>query len=161
MRKDLLILLAVLIPSAIVMLVIASNFSNKKINNLFTSPTPFPVVSVNPTVSQNPEVISPAASRNIEVLSPRGGDFVKSGFRVMGNARVFENVVSIRLTDSEGNVLVQTTASANASDVGQFGPFEKVLNYQTSATEGTLEVYQVSAKDGSEIDKVVVPILFR
>lgn len=146
-----LILVIVLIPIAIVILFIARNFSN---------PTPYPTVSINPTVSQNPTAISPASSPNIEVLSPLGGDNVKSGFVVKGNARVFENIVSIRLSDSLGNVLVQTTAFANASDVGQFGPFEKVLNYQTSATEGTLEVYQSSAKDGSEIDKVTIPVLF-
>lgn len=152
MRKDLLILLAVLIPLSIVMLIIASNFSN---------PTPFPTTSINPAVSQNPTVISPAASRNIEVLSPRGGDFVKSGFAVKGNARVFENMVSIRLTDSEGILLIQTTTYANAPDVGMFGPFEKVLKFQTTVTEGTLEVYQSSAKDGSEIDKVTIPVLFK
>lgn len=151
MRKDLLILVIVLIPIAIVMLFIARNFSN---------PTPYSTVSINPTASQSPTVISPASSQNIEVLSPRGGDTIKSGFAVKGNARVFEDVVSLRLSDSEGNVLVQTTTSANAPDVGEFGPFEKVLNYQTSATEGTLEVYQSSAKDGSEIDKVTIPLQF-
>lgn len=151
MRKDLLILLSVLIPLSIIMLILADNFSN---------PAPFATTSINQPVSQNPAVISPAASRNIEVLSPRGGDNVKSGFAVKGNARVFENVVSIRLTDSLGNVLVQTTADANAPDAGMFGSFEKVLKFETSATEGTLEVYQSSAKDGSEIDKVIVPVIF-
>ncbi len=105
--------------------------------------------------------MAPSASQNIEVLSPRGGDSVKSGFAVKGNARVFENVVSIRLTDSEGYMLIQTSAYANALDVGKFGPFEKMLSFQTSATEGTLEVYQSSAKDGSEIDKVTIPLLFK
>lgn len=152
MRKDLLILLAVLIPLSLVMLIIAGNFSD---------PAPFATTSINPPVSQNPTAISPAASRNIEVLSPRGGDFVKSGFAVKGNARVFENVVSIRLTDAGENVLVQTFTTANAPDVGMFGPFEKVLKFETAVTEGTLEVYQSSAKDGSEIDKVTIPVLFK
>lgn len=100
------------------------------------------------------------ASANIEVLSPRAGDAVQSGFAIKGNARVFENVVSITLTDSEGNILAQTWAYANAPDVGKFGPFEKMLNFQTSAAEGILEVYQSSSKDGSEIDKVTIPLLF-
>lgn len=161
MRKDLLILLAVLIPVAFIMLILASNFSDKKITNLLVSPSPYPTISTNPTLTQNNTAISPAASRNIEVLSPRGGDSVKSGFAVKGNARVFENVVSIRLSDSDGYILVQTTAYANAPDVGQFGPFEKILNFQTNSSMGTLEVYQASAKDGSEIDKVSVPLLFK
>lgn len=151
MRKYLLILLAVLIPLSVVILIMASNFSN---------PAPFATTSINPSVSQNSTAIDPAASRNIEILSPRGGDIFKSGTAVKGNARVFENVVSIRLTDSEGNILTQTTAMANAPDMGQFGTFEKMLKFQTSSTEGILEVYQASAKDGSEIDKVTIPVLF-
>ncbi|MEK9206921.1 MAG: Gmad2 immunoglobulin-like domain-containing protein, partial [Patescibacteria group bacterium] len=92
--------------------------------------------------------------------SPLGGDSVKSGFIVKGNARVFESVVSIRLLDSVGNILIQTTTMANAPDAGQFGPFEKMINFITTDSSGALEVYQVSAKDGSEIDKVSVPLLF-
>lgn len=153
-----LILLAVLIPAAAIMLVVAGNFSTKKFINPFTPLTPYPTVS-SPTTGQA-ITISPAASQNIEVLTPRGGDIFKSGTAVKGNARVFENVVSIRLTDSEGNILTQTTAMANAPDVGQFGTFEKMLKFQTSSTEGILEIYQASAKDGSEIDKVVIPVIF-
>ena len=151
MRKDLLILLAVFIPLSIVMLIMASNFS---------SPAPFATTSVNPPVSQNSTVISPAASRNIEVLSPRGGDFIKSGFAVKGNARVFESNVSIRLMDSQNNILIETNTTANAPDAGQFGSFEKIINFKITDDSGTLEIYQVSAKDGSEIDKVTIPVLF-
>jgi len=158
LRKDLLFLLAVLIPLALIMLFVASNFSLTKITNPFTSPTPFPAIST--TQNDDLTTISPASSRNIEVLSPRTGDLIKSGAVVKGNARVFESVVSIRLTDSEGNILSQATAMANSSDAGQFGPFEKELKFQTIATEGILEVYQSSAKDGSEIDKVTIPVLF-
>lgn len=142
------------------MLFIASNFSSEKITNPFLSPTPYPTISTKSDPSQL-ITMAPMASTNIEVLSPRTGDAVQSGFAVKGNARVFENVVSIRLTDSGGNILVQTWTYANAPDVGKFGPFEKMLNFQTYATEGTLEIYQSSAKDGSEIDKVTIPLLFK
>jgi hypothetical protein len=102
--------------------------------------------------------MAPASSQNIEVLTPRSGDNVKSGFAVKGNARVFENVVSIRLVDSQGNVLFENYTEANSPDTGQFGPFEMMINYESDYTEGTLEVFQYSAKDGSEIDKVSVPL---
>ncbi|MBI4098109.1 MAG: Gmad2 immunoglobulin-like domain-containing protein [Candidatus Levybacteria bacterium] len=160
MRKDSLILLLILIPAGFIMLLLADNFSFNKIVNPFAAPSPYPTLSTNINSSE-PITMAPSASQNIEVLSPRGGDSVKSGFAVKGNARVFENVVSIRLTDSEGYMLIQTSAYANALDVGKFGPFEKMLSFQTSATEGTLEVYQSSAKDGSEIDKVTIPLLFK
>lgn len=160
MRKDLLILTAVLIPLAFLIILVANNFSPKKALNQFISPTPYLTIPSN----QDPHdtiTLAPAASVNIEVLSPRGGDKIKPNFAVKGNARVFENVVSIRLTDSQGVILVETSTMANAPDVGQFGPFEKMLEFQTTDTEGTLEVFQYSAKDGSEIDKVRVPILFK
>lgn len=159
MRKDLLILLAVLIPGGIIALLLTNNFTVAKITNPFASPTPYPTISTNS--SPEPITMAPATSSNIEVLSPRVGDSVKSGFAIKGNARVFENIVSIRLSDSEGNILVQTITSANAPDAGQFGPFEKMLNFQTNSDTGTLEVYQVSAKDGTEIDKVTIPLLFK
>lgn len=104
--------------------------------------------------------MAPSSSQNIEVLSPRSGDKIKSGFVVKGNARTFESNVAIRLYDSFGNVLTETFTLANAPDVGQFGPFEKMINYVTESQTGTLEVFQYSAKDGSQIDIVTVPVIF-
>lgn len=160
MRKDLLILLAVLIPGGIIALLFTNNFTSGKITNPFASPTPYPTIAAEIDSTEQLITMAPAASQNIEVLSPRVGDSVVSGFAVKGNARVFESNVAIRLSDAQGNVLVQTFTLANAPDAGQFGAFEKVLDFQTYSTEGILEVYQNSAKDGSEIDKVTMPILF-
>jgi len=161
LRKEQLFLLVVLIPAALTLLLVGHKFSSKKIINPFAAPTPFPTIPANQTSYQDSMNTTPSASKNIEVLSPRGGDSVKSGFAIKGNARVFENVVSIRLLDSEGNILVQTSTTADAPEIGQFGPFEKMLNFQTNNAAGTLEVYQVSAKDGSEIDKVTIPLIFK
>lgn len=158
MRKEQFFLLTIIVFFGGYALLNSNKFLSKRIS-IFPSPTPYLTI---PEKQTNPQEITlaPAASNNIEVLSPRGGDSIKSGFAVKGNARVFENVVSIRLLDSLGNVLVQTNASANAPDVGKFGPFEEVLKFQSDDSSGTLEVYQVSAKDGSEIDKVTIPLQF-
>ena len=160
MRKDLIILLAVLIPAAIIILLVGKNFSSNKITNPFAAPSPYPTISSGPTATQSPTTLGPTASENIEVLTPRTGDIVESGFRVEGNARTFESTVNIRLMDSEKNVLIEMFTTADAPDAGQFGPFEKVINFKTGSTNGTLEVFQYSAKDGSEIDKVVIPLQF-
>lgn len=157
MRKNYLILLAAFILGFILLFLAAQKFTNSNITNPFASPTPFPTVGNAPTDSEN---IPPASSINIEVLTPRTGDSIKSGFRVEGNARTFESNVRIRLSDAEGNILVDTNTLANAPDVGQFGPFEKSLTFETNAKTGTLEVFQNSAKDGSEIDKVSIPVVF-
>lgn len=159
MGKKPLILLGILIPAAVITLTLTRS-SGSKITNPFASPTPYPTIAAGS--ESMPEFISmaPASSLNIEVLSPRGGDNVESGFFVKGNARTFESNVAIRLSDSEGIILTETFTLANSPDAGQFGPFEKELIFQTDSETGILEVFQYSAKDGSEIDKVTVPVLF-
>lgn len=152
MKKNHLILATILLPLLLIAIFTAWNFSNK--------PAQYPEIIKNQNNNENLITFAPSKSRNIEVLSPRTGDTVKSGFRVLGNARVFENVVSIRVLDSLGNILNETSALANAPDVGQFGSFEKILNFQTNDSSGTVEVFQYSAKDGSEVDKVTIPVLF-
>lgn len=160
MRKDYIILLLILIPAAIFITFVAKNRVPQKISNPFAMTTPFPTISRPSSEEITHESITPAASQNIEVLAPFMGDNVKSGFIVKGNARTFENNVAIRLLDSNGNILIETFTTANAPDMGQFGPFEKSINFSTDDTSGKLEVFQYSAKDGSEIDKVEIPVIF-
>jgi len=101
-----------------------------------------------------------AEEANIVVFNPKENANISSPFDVEGKARVFENVVSLRLKDKNGKILFQGTTDAQSPDVGQFGLFQEEIKYSTVQTEGTLEVFQSSAKDGSEIDKVVIPVNF-
>lgn len=142
------------------MIIVASRISSGNSEGEFAATTPFPTVSIASSQSLTDFPVTPAASQNIEVLSPLMGDEVESGFVVKGNARTFENTVNIRLSDSSGNILVETFTTANAPDIGQFGPFETEVDYQSQAKDGILEVFQYSAKDGSEIDKVEIPLVF-
>jgi len=142
------------------MIFVARNLSPQKLSNQLAATTPYPTISIASSDTQTRESITPSASRNIEVISPLIGDSVKSGFVIKGNARTFENSVVIRLVDSNGNNITEVYTSANASDVGQFGPFEKAIDFTSDQTEGTLEVFQYSAKDGIEIDKVIIPLQF-
>lgn len=101
----------------------------------------------------------PTTSENISVTSPSANETVSNPIHVTGSARVFENVVSWRLKDSKGAVLTNGTTEAAAPDVGQFGDYDfwlvvpEVLNANV-----TLEVFQASAKDGSDADLVSVPL---
>jgi hypothetical protein len=98
---------------------------------------------------------------NIIVTAPQENDVVGLNFQVTGEARVFENVVSYRLRDADGSVLAESVTEAKSSDVGQFGPFVIDLDASTAkGKKGTLEVFQSSAKDGSEVDKVTVHVVF-
>lgn len=95
---------------------------------------------------------------NIVVNSPQKGS-IDYPLILKGKARVFENVVSYRLTDSQNNILSEGFVMANAPDTGQFGDFNKKIYYkETTAKEAILKVFQISAKDGSEIDAVEIPI---
>jgi hypothetical protein len=121
-----------------------------------TGSTTGPGSSVSPTVDNRP---------NISVFSPRANDKVGASFAVTGEARVFENQFHMRVTNSATKeVLFDESENSNASDVGQFGKFSVPINLDNSnlrqGDKLLLEVFQFSAKDGSEVDKVSVPLVF-
>lgn len=98
---------------------------------------------------------------NIKVFAPTPNAEIRSPVLIRGEARVFENQFAYRLRDADGTELVRGMAAANSPDVGQFGGFELTVNFPRGrGTSGTIEVFQYSAQDGSEIDKVVVPVRF-
>ena len=145
------------------MLFASRNFSyTNKVGDLLTQAvTPYPTISIpENSSSEVGGVITPSASRNIEVLSPLTGDSLKDSFVVKGNARTNDNTVNIRLSDSIGNVLLETTAIANPPSAGQFGPFEKLITFKSDDDSGTLEFFQYNYADGSIIDVVEMPITF-
>jgi hypothetical protein len=94
-------------------------------------------------------------SGNIVVDNPKPGETLSSQFTIKGRARVFENQLNFRVRDLRGNPIVEGTTNTNAEDAGQFGSFETVVS---SAPRGKIiiEVFDLSAKDGSEIDKVTL-----
>ena len=102
-------------------------------------------------------------SKNILVSEPKENDEIGLPFRIKGEARVFENTFNYRLKDGNDAILNENFSTALSPDIGQFGPFEIVVSsYSKPQTErGTLEVFSYSAKDGSEINKVSVPVKFK
>lgn len=99
---------------------------------------------------------------NIIVYTPEVNTIVTNPFVLVGEARVFENTFNYRIKDESGAVLGEGFDTAQASDVGVFGPFSVLVFYEKSnAQKGTLEVFTHSAMDGSEIEKVTIPLLFK
>lgn len=108
---------------------------------------------------------TPLASENIVLTAPHLNEHVSQKFVITGKARVFESVVSIRLKNKlTGKIYGETIARTDAPDAGQFGEFKTgvLLNDPKlePGTELVLEVYQQSPKDGSEVDKIAVPLVF-
>ncbi len=103
----------------------------------------------------------PITKNNMKLESPLAGDQVAFPFTIKGQGRVFENVVSLRVKDSAGQVLYTGNAYANAPDVGEFGPFQKEIGYFLKLPKSqnlTVEVFWNSPMDGSEMDVISVPV---
>jgi hypothetical protein len=137
-----------------------------------TVPTPEQTESIVPTqqaaVTSTQPSISPTVTQepNIKVTAPGENAKVSSPFVVTGEARVFENTFQIRLNNpSTGKILFTDTVTANAPDVGQYGGFSKTVSFDSAGLNNgdalLLEVFQNSPKDGSEIDKVSVHIVYK
>lgn len=100
-------------------------------------------------------------SENITVSSPKAQDVIKRPVTITGTARVFENVVSYRIKDSDGFVLVSGSTTYEAEDTGEFGEYTITTNYlEPKGETGVVEVYNASAKDGSDENVVRVPVKF-
>lgn len=113
-----------------------------------------------PSVSTSPSAPGPSPTRRpaIVVESPLPGDELLSPITVRGTANVFEANVSIRILDATGEVLaaINTTASCGS---GCRGAFSSPLAFFTPVRQpGTIEVFEVSAQDGTAIDVVSIPI---
>ncbi len=98
---------------------------------------------------------------NIRVRIPGENAEISLPLVVKGDARVFENTVNFRLLDESGALLVEHFATADSPDIGQFGAFESTVSYpKPKGTKGTLEVFWYSPADGTEEDKVIIPVKF-
>ncbi|MGQ9556866.1 MAG: Gmad2 immunoglobulin-like domain-containing protein [Desulfurispora sp.] len=80
---------------------------------------------------------------------------------VKGSAMVFEGTVSARLKNEQGQEIALGHTTATQGAPGR-GDFELRLTYPQppSGSKGTLEVFWASPKDGSELDKVTIPLIW-
>ncbi len=102
-------------------------------------------------------------STNIRVSSPQPGQHVGTPVVVSGEALVFERTVNYRLKDENGKVLAKGYTTATEADYAgkKFGTFRGEMVYTSETTgNGTVEVFSVDQKDGSEVDKVTIPVQY-
>ncbi len=94
----------------------------------------------------------------ILVQSPLIGQTVSSPVTVSGTADVFEATVSIRLLDESGNVIKETSTTATCG-TGCRGTYSAVVPYTVDHDQqGTVMVFESSAKDGSPVNVVKIPV---
>src|SRR5690348_10908117 len=96
----------------------------------------------------------------IAVRQPEPYDLVDDPVRACGVGTGFEGRFAARVRDGHGAQIAEVAVNAGGS--GIWGNFDVTLKVGVPSTaQGTLEVFEFSPKgDGSELNKVVVPITF-
>ena len=125
------------------------------------SPQPSPASTPPNEPGPAPSPPPPAAARNMTLTSPREGEPVRTNpIRISGTARTFENHVSVRVRDEEGQIIARSFTTARG-ELGSFNPWDLEV-YLTSwpGHHVIVEAFDVSAKDGSEqsLVKVQAPV---
>jgi len=94
----------------------------------------------------------------ILVESPTPGEVVRSPLHLSGMANTFEATVNYTLADAGGTVLAKGFTTATAGS-GTWGTFTVNVPFTVKKSgPGHLVAYEVSAKDGSRVNEVSVPI---
>jgi len=127
-----------------------------------TSYSTFLLVPIADFLASNgcPENPSPAdpADPSIIVSAPATGATVTSPVHIAGQARVFEATVSIAIIGAVDGVLADTftTAAEGAPTLAAFATDVSIA--PTRAQNGCLLVFESSARDGSSVNIVQVPV---
>lgn len=92
------------------------------------------------------------------VDEPKPGQFIQSPVKVSGQAREANSTVTVRLRDSQGNILAETETLT-----GSNGKFSVSLDFDKPGgiSTGRLEVFARNAPGGSSANTKVIPISFK
>jgi len=95
----------------------------------------------------------------IVVENPRPGQTVTSPVSIAGTANVFEATVSIRILDASGREIARSFTTATCG-TGCRGDYEHGVEFDVASSQpGTIEVFEESAEDGSDINVVSLPVM--
>jgi len=108
------------------------------------------------------ETESKSASGNIIITAPQPDDTIGSPVKVAGRARVFEAALTVRVLSKDGLELGKANIMASQG-APEFGDFSVEVSFKKPAGvgKGFVEALSYSAKDGSPINVVRVPVRFK
>lgn len=93
------------------------------------------------------------------VESPTPGELVTSPVTISGSSNVFEAVHQVEVVDPDGAIMKSVTVQAT-SGTGTRGTWSTTVEYGPVKFDGlgAIIVFELSAKDGSRIDIVEIPV---
>lgn len=94
------------------------------------------------------------------VRSPIANDIVDDPIQISGIAIAFEGTFQTRVRDQNGNVLKEQFFTAAGGTAWRNFQITLPLDGIPPTPSGTLELFEFSAENGDEINKVVIPIVF-
>jgi type II secretory pathway pseudopilin PulG len=112
------------------------------------------------SIDNNKQQVSESSSKNIRVIAPLPGDKLSSPYIIRGEAIAFEGTVNYTLLDDQGNTITDGFTTALSTEMGEYGEFNQPITFNASSKNGILEVYTLSAKDGSKQDIVRINVKF-
>jgi len=97
----------------------------------------------------------------ITIRQPQAHDIIDDPIKICGIAIAFEGTLQVRVRDYNGvEIAKKFFTAAGGSSWANF-QIAMPINTIPKTPSGTLEVFEISPKDGSEIQhKVVIPIVF-
>jgi hypothetical protein len=99
----------------------------------------------------------------LKVISLRPNQIIENPVQISGKSSFSEGNMRIRIKDNDNNILVDTftTAQGEECEMGELCQFFKEIVFQKPTTKkGFVEIFEESAKDGSEINKITIPVIF-
>lgn len=96
----------------------------------------------------------------IMVTTPLPGEPVTSPLTVQGESNTFEATFLIEVVDPSGQVVTEQLVSGGGG-TGTWGTFSTTVEFEAASGGGFVVAYERSAKDGSRINEVRVPVTIR
>lgn len=97
----------------------------------------------------------------IKIKSPQKNAIIDNPVSIVGEANVFEANIRVRIKDDMQNILLDTFITAEGA-YDKLYPFEKTVDYIAPSSKNiVMEVFEESAKDGKETNKVIIPLVFK
>lgn len=113
-------------------------------------------------IMSNTEIITKNPTRNdsIKINAPKINEQIKSPVQLSGQVTAFGAQVNVRIKDNSGLILSESSFTTEEEQV--MSPFSIKIKYKKpSNSRGIIEVFEISAKDGLEIHKIFIPVIFR